>query len=162
MRDVDANHHGLFLSQNPHFRGVQGMVSTAQLEVEFQAHVGEVLIVGPGKLLVDDANVEDPLLDVACELYAVVDRGHLSFWEDHEDQFWSLGIDGESVDRGIDFGFKVLRSNNYVLAFHAIRQSYSPLSERGLEFVYRVLELLVARPKAVAPMQRNPKVSPSW
>ena len=156
MRDVDANHHGLLLSQHPHFRGVQGMVSAAQLEVEFQAHVGEVLVVGPGKLFVDDANVQDPFLDVACELYAVVDRGHFSFREDHEDQLWSLGIDGESVDRGVDFRFKVLRSNSYVLTSHAIRQSYSPLSERGLESVYCVLELLLARPKAVAPLQRNP------
>ena len=50
MRDVDADHHRFLFPQYPHIRWIQRMISAAQFEIEFQANVGEVLVIRPGKL----------------------------------------------------------------------------------------------------------------
>ena len=120
------------------------MISTAQLEIEFQADIGEVLIVGLGKFVVEDANIEDTFFDVARGLYAIVDCSHLSIRHNHQKQGRSaLGVHGKSVDRRVDFRFKVLWADRYMLTNHVVGHIYPQLSEYDLEAIHFLDEVCI-------------------
>ena len=84
MSNIDADDHGLAFRYNTEFLVIQELISSTKFQVEFQRHIGEILVVPIlGKFGTDDADVSKTQFDVTYELDAVVD-GCINIGQDHK------------------------------------------------------------------------------
>ena len=85
MGDVDADEHCLALGDDAEIVGSQRLVHSAEFEVEFEAHVREVLVVAVGEPFCEDADVAHAASDVAGQLDEIV-HGRVGGMEDDKDE----------------------------------------------------------------------------
>lgn len=94
MRDIDSNKHGLTFVDDSQIRPLQRLIGTAELQVEFKADVGKVLIIGLFQPLREHADVAYTVAEIAGLLDTIV-------------QFSVTAVEDSKDHRGIVAGHQV-------------------------------------------------------